>query len=726
MRASSLQPTGIAALAIILFASLALAQQPATEKRAPREIEKLNYPKLHDVRLPKVIRETLPNGLRLLLVEDHELPQVEFHAIVKGGRVAEPRGKPGLAELFGEVQRSGGTKTISGDKTDELLERLGASVEANVSEAYGELNGKSLVENLDTVLPVFAEFLTAPAFAQDKIDLAKTHLKSAIARRNDQVQSISQREIRKLIFGPDSPYARQFEYDDVDALTQADLLAFHAKYYRPDATILAVWGDFQAPEMKARLAKVLGSWQPATPSAPLPMLTTPALPLPVASVNHIEKKDVEQTFIVMSHLGMRLDDPDYPAVNLLSEILGGGFSSRIFVSVRTTKGLAYSAGCRASPAYDHLGTFSFFTSTKPATTSEAISTILDEIKKIREALVTDAELRRAKEGYLNGYAFEYDSTAKIVDRLALYEFFGYPADFNIRLRDAIEKVTREDIQRAAAKHLKPDVLTILAVGRAELFDKPLSTFGKVTTIDIKIPEPKSTESIAAATPENLKAGGDLLTKAAKAAGEQALLGLKDIHADGVATIKSPMGQVEVKAKVVFVMPDRFRAELTTPMGTIVQVFNRDKAWMKMGEMTRDLPESAAGEMRRSLYTMNGGALLLKQALEGKIEGQALGKTDFEGQPAEAVLFRVGESPVKVFLSADAAAVLGFKYAGQTQEGPAEMVETVSSYQDVSGLRLPMERVQRAKGEVQATGKSSSIKLNQGSTEDMFAKPATEK
>jgi zinc protease len=726
MRTSTFQRTVTAALAILFFASVTLAQEPAVEKRAPRAIERLSYPKLHDIQLPAVVRETLPNGLRLLLVEDHELPQVQFRAIVKGGRVAEPKGKAALAELFGEVQRTGGTKTMTGDQADELLERLGASVEAGVGEAFGEVSGKSLVENVDTVLPVFADFLMVPAFAPDKIDLAKTHLKSAIARRNDEVQSISQREIRKLIFGADSPYARQYEYDDVDALTQADLIAFHAKYYRPDATILAVWGDFQAAEMKARLAKVLGSWQPKDGSSTRPVFSLPTLPPPAASVNYIEKKDVEQTFIVMGHLGLRLDDPDYPALNLLSEILGGGFSSRIFVSVRTTKGLAYSAGCSMSPAYDHLGTFSFFTSTKPASTSEAISTILDEIKKIREAPVTEAELRRAKEGYLNSYAFEYDSIGKIVNRLAVYDFFGYPADFNVKLRDAIEKVTRDDILRAAKKHLKPEVLTILAVGRAELFDKPLSIFGKVTPIDIKIPEPKSKETLAEATPENLKTGTALLVKAAKAVGEKALLGLKDISSEGLSTVKTPMGEMELKGKMVFLLPNRLRVELTTPMGAVVQVFDQDKAWMRMGEMTQDLPESAAGELHRTLYTMNGGVLLLKQALEGKIQGQALGKTQFEGKDAEAVLIRVGESPLKMFLSTDGASVLGFKFAGQTQQGPTEMVDTVSSFQEVDGLRLPMEHVQKANGEVQATAKASSVKLNQGCSEDIFTKPAAAK
>ncbi len=722
MRTSCLEQKGVAVLVGVFLTAAALAQQPMADKREPRAIEKLIYPKLHDIQLPAVKRETLPNGLRLLLVEDHELPQVEFRALIRGGRVAEPKAKPGLADLFGEVQRTGGTRTVTGDKADEQLERQGASIETGIGEAYGEVSGKCLVESLDAVLPLLCEFLTAPAFAQDKIDLAKTHMKSAIARRNDQVQAISQREIRKLIFGPDSPYARQYEYDDVEALTQADLVAFHRKYYRPEATILAVWGDFQAAEMVARMAKLLGSWQAGDPSAPAPALTLPALSTPVASVNYIEKKDVEQTFIVMGHLGLRLDDPDYPAVNLLSEILGGGFSSRIFVTVRTTKGLAYSAGCWMSPAYDHLGSFSFFTSTKPATTAEAIGSILEEIKKIREAPVTEAELRRAKEGYLNGYAFEYDSTAKIVNRLAVYDFYGYPPDFNVRLRDAIEKVTREDILRVAGKHLKPEALTILAVGRADRFDKPLSTFGKVTTIDIKIPEPKPGEAVPEATPESLKAGTALLVKAAKAAGEPALLGLKDIYSEGTATIKTPMGQIELKAKVVFAVPDRLRAEMATPMGTMIQVFDQGKAWMKMGEMTQDLPESATAELRRNLYTMSGGALLLKQALEGKIQAQALGIADFEGKQAQVVLFRPGETPLKVFLSPDATSVVGFKYASQTQEGPTEMVEILSSFQEVSGLRVSLEHVQKAKGEVQASGKASSIKLNQGCTDEMFSKP----
>jgi len=224
---------------------------------------------------------------------------------------------------------------MTGDQMDEALDRIGAWVETGVHEAHGEVGGGSLVETVDTVLPVFAELLMAPAFAQDKIDLAKTHLRAVIARRNDDPFEISRREILKLVYGATSPYARQYEYEDVDRLTRDDLVAFHAAYYRPDATLLAVWGDFNAAEMKDRLARAFAGW---TARGPAPAIVQPEVRPQTPSVNYIEKKDLEQSFLLAGQLGLRLDDPDYPAVSLMSDILGGGsWTSRIFKKVRTEK-----------------------------------------------------------------------------------------------------------------------------------------------------------------------------------------------------------------------------------------------------------------------------------------------------------------------------------------------------------------------------------------------------
>jgi len=706
------------------LAAVAVAAQPSAQesaaKSAPRTIDKLVYPRLHEIKTPPVTREMLPNGLKILLVEDHDLPQAKFAAFVRCGAIAEPVGKMGLAELFGEVHRTGGTSAMTGDAVDALLDGLGADVRTTVEGEYGTVGGNALAEDLDRVLPVFAEVLTAPAFAQDKIDLAKVQMRSAIARRNDDVMRIAFREIGKLVYGAHSPYARQVEYQDVERLTREDLVAFHKAYYRPDATILAVWGDFNTAEMKAKLARLLGGWSVAG--------TAPKIALPVVvaqppALAYIEKRDVEQTFIIAGQLGLRIDDPDYPAVRVLSDILGSGWASRIFVKVRSEKGLAYSAGGQMIPAWDHPGVFVFFSSTKPSTTAETLAAMLEEIRKIREAPVTDEELGRAKDGYLNGYAFENDDTGKIVVRLAVSEFYGYPADFNARVRDAVEKVTADDVLRVAKKYLNPDALTILAVGRQDQFDKPLSTFGKVTTIDITIPEPKPKEAAVEATPESLARGSQLLLKVADAVGVAALKNLKDITTDGVTTANTPMGAMELTRKGTFVLPDRLHNEMTTPMGAMVQVVDGEKAWIKMGQGRQDLPESAVAEMRRGLYTEAGCALLLQEAMAGKVQAQALGKVQFEGKNAEDVLVRVGDKPFHIYLTPDAGEILGVKQTAQTQEGPAEVVESFAGYQVVSGLRVPFERTQKVNGEVKASTKLSSVKINAGFSEDLFKKPA---
>jgi len=711
-------PTLRRALAALTLAALgataAFAQQGAT----PRAFEQLTYPPLHDITPPQVVRDTLPNGMRLLLVEDHELPRIELKAFVHGGRVVEPPGKSGLAELFGEVHRTGGTASMTGDQLDEALDRIGAWVETGVHEAHGEVGGGSLVETVDTVLPIFAELLMAPAFAQEKIDLAKTHLRAVIARRNDDPMEIMRREILKLVYGATSPYARQFEYEDIDRLTRGDLVAFHATYYRPDATFVAVWGDFDAVEMKDKLARALAGW---TAQGPPPAIAQPDVRPQVPSVNYIEKKDVEQTFLLAGQLGLRLDDPDYPAVLLMTDILGGSsWTSRIFNKVRTEKGLAYATGGWAVPAYDHQGAFFFFTSTKPGSTAEALATVLDEIRKIRESEVTDEELDRAKQSFLQGYAFEYDSTAKIVNRLATYELYGYPDDFNRRLRDGVEKVTRADVLRVARKHLDPDALTILAIGRADQFDKPLSTFGPVTTIDITIPEPK--EVVAAASAESLKVGTELLVRAARAAGEEALRGLRDLTSQGSTTLSTPMGEMVLEGTSVFVLPGRYYSQLSTPMGPMTQVLDGDRGFMTMAGQVQDLPDSALAEMRQGLSTEAGCALLLKLALEGSLEGQLVGAVTFEGQEANDVVVTLDGAPVHVYLSADGQSVLGTMRRATTEEGPAEVVESYAAPTVVSGLRVPFETTQKANGEIKARSRLTVVTVNGGFAEELFRRP----
>ncbi len=475
----------VAALALFVVCALALPQIAAAQGKTV--IDQLNYPRLHDITPPAVVRDTLPNGVKLLLVEDHEFPVVGFQAMIRGGILAETAGQAGLTQVVGNVLRSGGTEALTGDAMDERLDRLGASISSFGGVDAVRVGGRSLTENVDAVLALFADVIRKPAFADDKVALAKRQLASGIARRNDEVMGLAQREFIKLLYGKGSPYARQLEYADLDPIARKDLVAYHAKTFRPDVTTIAVSGDFKTDEMKRKLAQLFGDWKA---QGPVPAYRAAAMPAAKGSVNYIEKKDVAQTFIFLGHPGLRYDDPDYPAVRVMTDLLGGGFASRIFKKVRTEMGLAYGAGGAMVPEYDHQGFFFFYTSTKPSTTSIALRAILDEVKRIREVPVTDEELAYAKSSYLNSYAFDFDSKEKVLRRLLTYDFYGYPADFNTRLRNGVEKVTKEDVLRVAKKHLQPDLLSIVAAGIKEQFDKPLDTFGPVNVIDITIPEPK--------------------------------------------------------------------------------------------------------------------------------------------------------------------------------------------------------------------------------------------
>ena len=178
MRQPSRKLAAIAVLSLAAAGTIAAQQKPATTYK------NLKYPPLHNIQVPKPERVQLPNGVVLFLLEDHELPTVTVAARIHTGNRLEPGDKTGLASVTGEVMRSGGTTAINGDKLDDLLDRMGASVETGIDESEGSASAFALKENAPQVIHILADVLRNPAFPQDKIDLAKTEIIDGISRRN--------------------------------------------------------------------------------------------------------------------------------------------------------------------------------------------------------------------------------------------------------------------------------------------------------------------------------------------------------------------------------------------------------------------------------------------------------------------------------------------------------------------------------------------------------------
>lgn len=477
-------------VAPLLFAqnSPAVPQTRAAGAPAPHVplVKDLKFPPLGPIRIPDVTTVTLPNGMKLFLLEDHELPIVNGAARIRTGNLFDPPDKIGLATLTGTVMRTGGTQTKTGDQLDQELENVAASVEAQIGETSGTVSFSALKENTDEVLGIFHDVLTAPEFRQARLDLAKTQLRSGIARRNDDAHGLSQREFTNLVYGKDTPYGWDVEYATVDRVNRQDLIDFYRRYFFPSNVLLAVWGDFNTAEMQAKIEKAFAGWTvQQQPVPPFPKVREKAAPGIYLAV----KTDVAQTFFAMGHLGGELRDKDYPALEVMSDILGGGFESRLFRRVRSRMGDAYEIGANWGANYDHPGLFEISGSTKSMSTLETLKAVREEVEKMRTTEVSDDELATAKQTALNSLVFAFDTRAKTLGRLLTYEYFGYPKDFIQQYQKALAAVTKADVLRVAKQHLHPDDFTVVAAGNPKEFGQPLTALGPVKTVDLTIPEP---------------------------------------------------------------------------------------------------------------------------------------------------------------------------------------------------------------------------------------------
>lgn len=482
-------------LPAILLATAAFSQTPAAKEiaKAPSAIpsyKDLKYPPLPQVRIPQPATFTLSNGMRVFLLEDHELPIIDGFALIRTGNLFDPPDKHGLGEITADVMRSGGTRTKTGDQLDEELENVAASVESNLGETTASVSFSALKETVDPVLGAFKGVLTEPEFRQDKIDLLIAQTRSGIARRNDDAQGIADRELSSILYGRNTPYGWQVEYADLDRIRRQDLQQFYRRYYFPKNVMLAIYGDFSTNEMKDKLERLFGDWKvEQNPVPPFPLVTAKADP----GIFLGEKEDVTQTFFSMGLLGGTLRDPDYPALEVACDILGSGFTSRLMSQIRTKLGYAYSIGAGWEAGYDHPGTFRISGSTKSMTTTETIKAARAELEKLRTSEVTEQELKVAKDTVLNSFVFFFDSPLKTLNRLVMYEYFGYPKDFLFEYQKRIAAVSRADVLRVVKEHIHPDDLSIVAVGNSKDFGEPLTAAGKVEKLDLTIPEDKGAQ-----------------------------------------------------------------------------------------------------------------------------------------------------------------------------------------------------------------------------------------
>lgn len=662
------------------------------------------FAKLNQIKMPEVKQVTLKNGLKLFLVEDKSLPTIDMRGMIYSGSVYEPADKAGLAAITGEVLRSGGTQKLNGDQIDRELETMAAQIETGIDDESGYIQISLLKENLDRVLSLTADILRRPVFAQEKIDLAKITQRTVISRRNDNIRTITNREFNKLIYGSQSPFASQSEYATIDAINREDIVRFYKTYFHPNRMLLAVWGDFDARQMVKKIEALLGDW-PAG-NAPKPEL--PSVDYQFAkTVSLIQKTDVNQSNIMLGHIGGLMDNPDFPALTIMNRILS---FDRMFKIVRTDEGLAYSVWGDYGAGFRTPGVFSAGAQTKSASTVKAITLMLKEIKRISEQEVSDEELNRAKDQFFNSYVFLFQSKAQVIKRMLTYAYYGYPLDFAQQIFKKIETVSKDDILKAAQQYLKPDQLQILVVGKQEDFDNPLSTFGDVKTIDISIPVPK-TDQGPAATAETIAQGKAILEKAIQAMG-----GSDKIKAVKSYAFKGDMVTqgMTMAAEGIIVYPDRIKFTINTPGGQVVMKISGGKGIAQAPQGSFPLPETQVKPMLENILR---DPIYVCQNLD-KYQVQYVGEKKFADLDTADLLIS-GPITCHYFVDKKSFQVVGCQYQGVTQSGPAAMEDTYADFRMVDGILFSFKTMGKADGKPASEMNLEEVKLNVAVSEADF-------
>jgi zinc protease len=662
----------------------------------------------------------LPNGMVFFLYEDHDFPLVDAQAIVRVGSMYDPKDKVGLATITGDVMRSGGTAVLAGDAMDERLESLGASVEVNIGGNQGFATMSVLSQDTDEGMHILSEVLRQPAFPEDKIDLAKKQERTAIASRNDEPLSILGREIPKLIYGKDHPFARHTEYATIEAITRTDLQAFHAEFFHPDRVIMTVYGDFETAKMKKLLGDCFGDWPKSTkPLPPEPDMN----PKAVTGTFVADKTNTTNSAVVLAQVGMKMDDPDYAAMQVYHEIMGGGLSSRLFGEIRTKRGLAYATGSASGAGMAYPGGEFFYALTQTDSTAKTLQYIKHEVDRSIQEPFTPEEIQRGKDTILNSLVFALSSKGSVLNRIGQYEYYGYPHDFLQKYQTALQSLDGPQILEAAKRKVVPPAqMATIVVGEEGKFGPALKAeAGAYKEIDIAIPPAPGDEAPKASEADFVR-GQEILRQAAEATGGKALQSLKDISVDAEAVVAVQGMEIKLTQSIVKLLPDCVRAVQNTPMGSATQCICGDAGWMETPRGVEDMPPEALAAARQE-QTRDLTTLLRDPS---KVKAQALAEpVDVEGFPADVVLI---QTPIvegwKVYVDKQSHLVVRMDYKTKSEltGGPVTAQELMGGYKAVGGIQIAHSTRILYDGEPFISVTLTSVKVNSGVDPAIFKKP----
>ncbi len=406
----------------------------------------------------------LPNGLRLLVKENHRLPFVEFRAAFQGGVLAETAENNGITQLLAKMLLKG-TKTRDAEKIATEIESVGGHMDSYGGNNSFGVNAEVLSSDFATGLDLFADVLLNPTFPADPLEREREVQIATIASQRDNLLKSASNAMRRTLFG-NTGYGLDTlgTEETVTKLKATELKSFHQKLISPKNCVLAIFGDVKASEVKAAVQKAFANWKgtPASgPASSSPSNSQHAGTVPGAPLRVEELRDKKQAVVVIGFAGTTMHDDDRYALDLLQEACSD-LGSRLFLRVREKLGLAYYVGAQHFPGLAP-GYFAFYAGTEPTKAGLVEQEFLAEAELLRTEGLTAEELKRAKAKIIGSKKIARQDLGSLASLTALDELYGLGYQ-RMDLDDAkFEAVTLEEVKAVAQKYLKQDAFVVSVV-----------------------------------------------------------------------------------------------------------------------------------------------------------------------------------------------------------------------------------------------------------------------
>jgi zinc protease len=677
---------------------------------------------------PKAASKTLPNGLQVFVVTDASEPAVAVRLVIlSAGSVKDPVGMPGVAQMTASMLTQGTEKRSARDIA-EAIDFVGGSLEAAAGKDATNVTLDVVKKDLQTGFDLLSDVVLHPAFKADELDRQRQQLLSSLTVQYSSPEYLASVVFSRAVYGS-SPYGWPGEGtpETVKKLASKDLSDFHAANYAPNQAFLAFAGDIRPEEAFATAEKYLGAWPKVdvATSAPLAPLKS--------SGQHIwliDKPDSVQTQIRAGKLGIRTGDPDFIPVVVMNRIFGGGYNSRLNTEVRINKGLTYGANSSFSP-HRYAGTFVVDTFTRTEATVEATKLVVDLITKMSAGEVTPKEMDFARDYLAGVYPIQSETAEQVADRVLTTAAFNLPADYNTTYPEKIRGVTSAQVREMAQRYLSTKDMDLVLAGNIGAFRDALKKefpnaeyveipFDQVDVLSQDLRKPKEAE--AAATPESMEKGKQILLAAAKAAGGDAIASVATISMTDTGKLFQPGAELPLTVKWQVAYPNRSHGDVSLAGQNIVQSTDGKDAWILQGTESHDATPWI-NEFERGISLFGGGWGLFHEILAGKVEGQFIGEESFDGKKFLGVAVKAQFGVIKLYFDSETHLLTAARYQSAGQQGPVENEQRWTDYRAVEGRQFAFTNSTTRDGAKFSESTVQDVVINPKLDDALFAKPA---